>query len=71
MYQAEKEDGKFEAFARRAALLAEADKLRQEIRHSQLSAFREETVNRKGVLRQLQHIDEDGEAFGGVGGGGR
>lgn len=51
---------KFEAYARRAALLAEADQLRAKLRDSQLAVFRSEAKNRKEVLRKLGHIDDEG-----------
>ena len=51
---------KFEAYARRAALLAEADQLRNKLRDSQLAVFRSEAKNRKDVLRKLGHIDDEG-----------
>jgi len=47
-------------YARRAALLAEADQLRNKLRDSQLAVFRSEAKNRKEVLRKLGHINDEG-----------
>eukprot|EP00955_Chlamydomonas_euryale_P083847 363897-Chlamydomonas_euryale.AAC.2 len=40
-------------------MLMQAERLRQQLRNSQLHQFREQSTLRRKVLRALEHIDED------------
>ena len=59
VFKAEKEASRFDSFAQRAALLEEADRLRSQLKSSQIHEFRSEAKSRKDVLRKLGHIDEN------------
>lgn len=59
VFRAEKEATRFDSFAKRAALLEEADRLRSQLKSSQIQEFRSEAKSRKEVLRKLGHIDEN------------
>ncbi|KAG1668859.1 hypothetical protein FOA52_004954 [Chlamydomonas sp. UWO 241] len=59
VFQAEGQATKFEAWAKRAALLDEAKKLKATLGRSQLTIYREESASRIEVLKRLQHINDE------------
>lgn len=59
-WQSKARDERIETFERKAALLAEAQVRRKDLKENQLATFRQEAKRRQAVLRKLQHVDGNG-----------
>lgn len=60
MHQAQHDMVKIASYVKRAVLAQQVDELRQQLRVTQLSAFKKEAKQRMAVLRKLGHIDAAG-----------
>lgn len=60
VFKAERDATRYGAFEKKAALTAEAERLKTSMKDSQLTNFRSETKARSQVLRKLGMIDDEG-----------
>ena len=60
VYRAERDAAKFQAFAEKAQVLSRAQRLREELRGSNIEALRDEMARRGAVMRRLGFLDDSG-----------